>query len=156
MSTRRAKGPGLFSDPARAGVYRIPEQADTPGATRGRGPLAVWRVDLRDVQEKGQFLAAIAQALHFPDWFGDNWDALKDCLTDLTWQKASGYVIILEGCSAFARAAPADFETALEVFRLVVDDWRESHVPFWVLVGGLAVGEFELPDLPRAVSPGPR
>ena len=150
MSTRRAKGPGHFSDPAKAGVYRMPEEADTPAATWVTGPLAVWRVNLRGVQEKGHFLAAIAQALHFPDWFGDNWDALKDCLTDLTWRKAPGYMIILEECNALAQAAPADFETALEVFRLVADDWRESHVPFWVLVGGPAAGEFDLPDLPRA------
>jgi RNAse (barnase) inhibitor barstar len=150
MSTRRAKGPGLFSDPARAGVYRMPEPADPPEASRGAGPLAVWRVPLDGVQEKGQFLAAIAHALRFPDWFGDNWDALKDCLTDLTWRKAPGYMIILEECQAFARAAPADFETALELFRLVADDWRESHVPFWVLVQGPAAGEFDLPDLPRA------
>ncbi len=150
MSTRRIKGPAFFSDPARAGVYRMPEPAEIPGATRGSEPLAVWRVNLGGVEEKGQFVAAIAQALRFPDWFGDNWDALKDCLTDLTWRKASGYMIILAKCHAFARAAPADFETALEVFRLVADDWRESHVPFWVLVEGPAEGEFGLPDLPRA------
>jgi len=150
MNTRRTKGPGLFSDPVKAGVYRMPEQSDTLGVSRGAGPLAVWRVNLRGVQEKGHVLAAIAQALHFPDWFGDNWDALKDCLTDLTWRKAPGYVILLEACGGFAQAAPADFEAALEVFRLVADDWRESHVPFWVLVGGLAAGEFDLPDLPGA------
>jgi RNAse (barnase) inhibitor barstar len=150
MSTRRAKGPALFSDPARAGVYRMPESSEIPGATRGSEPLAVWRVNLGGVEEKGHFLATIAQALRFPEWFGDNWDALKDCLTDLTWRKAPGYMIILEKCHAFARAAPADFEVALEVFRLVADDWRESHIPFWVLVEGPAAGEFGLPDLPRA------
>jgi len=52
-----------------------------------------------------------------------------------------------ERCDGFAQAAREDFETALELFRLVADDWRESHVPFWVLVGGAAAQEFSLPDL---------
>lgn len=147
MGTQQRRHAGAFADPAKAGVYRLPADATLPSPTRGAGALAVWRVDLEGVRDKAEFLAALAQALDFPDWFGDNWDALKDCLTDLTWRKARGYIIVLERCEAFAQAAREDFETALELFRLVADDWRESHVPFWVLVGGSAAEECALPDL---------
>ena len=109
--------------------------------------LEAIRVDLTGCEDKAGLLERIAAALGFPDWFGDNWDALRDCLTDLTWRKARGYIIVLERCEAFAQAARGDFETALELFRLVADDWRESHVPFWVLIGGTAAEEFGLPDL---------
>ena len=33
-------------------------------------------------------LQRIASALGFPSWFGGNWDALFDCLADLSWQSA--------------------------------------------------------------------
>lgn len=35
------------------------------------------------IETKQQLHAALADALHFPDWYGSNLDALYDCLTDL-------------------------------------------------------------------------
>ena len=72
-------------DPVRSGVYR---------ATRGDAidevmPAAV-RIDLND----GDALRAVARALQFPDWFGGNWDALEDCLSDLAWRKGEGHVLL--------------------------------------------------------------
>lgn len=40
-------------------------------------------------------IQAIARALEFPDWFGGNWDALEDCLSDLSWRKASATVLVI-------------------------------------------------------------
>jgi hypothetical protein len=63
------------------------------------------RVDLARVTTKEAFLEAVGKALGFPDWYGHNWDALADCLTDLSWMAADGYVIVLERADAFASAA---------------------------------------------------
>lgn len=35
--------------------------------------------------EKKRLLAWYAEALRFPVYFGGNWDALSDCLGDLSW-----------------------------------------------------------------------
>ena len=35
------------------------------------------------IETKPQLHAALAEALHFPDWYGHNLDALYDCLTEL-------------------------------------------------------------------------
>lgn len=32
-------------------------------------------------------IEAIAKALGFPAWFGGNWDALEDCMGDLSWRE---------------------------------------------------------------------
>jgi len=80
-----------LSDPARSGVYRVTRTDEVVDALRGSG-LALARVDLRQ-----PVFDAFSQALAFPDWFGRNWDALEDCLTDLSWREGAGHVLLLEG-----------------------------------------------------------
>lgn len=139
----------LLADAAQAGVYRLPP--------RGRNELRAaagelghdWaRISLEGVKDKAGFLSAVSQGLTFPDWFGHNWDALEDCLTDLSWRPAAGYFIVLSHADGFRSAAREDFDTALSIFAAAADFWREDGVAFWTLVD-LDDGEpAELPELP--------
>lgn len=36
-----------------------------------------------------------ASALQFPDYFGENWNAFDECITDLSWLPADFYVLII-------------------------------------------------------------
>ncbi|MFI6100163.1 barstar family protein [Lentzea sp. NPDC051213] len=47
------------------------------------------------VSEKKAAIAAIAEALSFPEWFGHNLDALYDSLTDLSWLDPGEYVLFV-------------------------------------------------------------
>jgi RNAse (barnase) inhibitor barstar len=136
----------LLLDPARSGVYRLPETAAWASQVTTTD-FAFWRVDLAKVRSKSNLLAALAKALDFPDWFGHNWDALQDCLTDLSWRPAPGYVVVLENCEGLAASSPEAFETALEVLRHAARWWAGEQVPFWVFVGGLADAPHNLPRL---------
>jgi ribonuclease inhibitor len=40
-------------------------------------------LDGTQIQTKGDFHRRLSQALAFPAWYGNNLDALHDCLTDL-------------------------------------------------------------------------
>jgi RNAse (barnase) inhibitor barstar len=43
-------------------------------------------VDVRaGIQTKKVLLRELAQALRFPDHVGSNWDALEECIRDLSW-----------------------------------------------------------------------
>ena len=87
---RKHASPAMpFGDSSRAGVYRLPQGgiAGLQSAAEQQG-LALFRIDLAGINSKDGFLAAVAQALGFPAWFGRNWDALEDCLTDMSWQPA--------------------------------------------------------------------
>ncbi|QFZ17275.1 barstar family protein [Saccharothrix syringae] len=53
-------------------------------------------------------IAAIADALGFPDWFGHNLDALHDSLTDLSWLPEGEHVLVWEGGVPEVEAVLAD------------------------------------------------
>lgn len=63
--------------------------AGTPGsagaaASRRRAQTGVFQVNLGDAKNIPSFIKALNRDLDFPDWFGDNLDALHDCLTDFS------------------------------------------------------------------------
>ena len=126
----------LLSRAEKAGIYHMPFAADLALEEAAENlDYPLHRVNLAQVTDKEAFLEAVGKALNFPDWYGHNWDALADCLTDLSWMAADGYVIILEHSDGFAEAAPTDFAMALSVFQDAADTWREEGTPFWTLVG---------------------
>lgn len=45
------------------------------------------------VRSKADLLRSLSSQLSFPDWFGWNWDALHDCLRDLSWLQESRIVL---------------------------------------------------------------
>jgi RNAse (barnase) inhibitor barstar len=138
----------LLRDLARCGVYHTPPKG-MPGllAAADKSGFAIIRIDLSAVRDKRTLFERLATALKFPDWFGRNWDALADCLGDLSWMPADGYLILLEHCDGFRAGHGGDFTTALQVFAAASEAWRGERVPFWVLVDMHADGIACLPGL---------
>lgn len=138
----------ILRDTGRSGVYHTPQQgmADLLAAAEAAG-FAVFHLDLDATGDKDDLLGRIALALEFPDWFGQNWDALQDCLTDLSWLHAEGYVLILDRCDAFRADHGEDFATLLQICGAAADYWREERIPFWTLVDMRADGIAWLPGL---------
>lgn len=139
----------ILADAGKAGVYHLPHMDKKQMIAAARaGGLAAFRVNLARAGDKEQMLAAIAKALKFPDWFGNNFDALADCLADMGWKRAEGYLVLLEHCDGIHGKAEADFLTALQTFEQAADEWREAGVPFWCLVEMQADGMAWLPTEP--------
>jgi RNAse (barnase) inhibitor barstar len=124
-------------DSSRAGPYLAPPGAGALASAVRKAGLQLVRVDLKGVRDKQGLLDAVAKALRFPEWFGGNWDALQDCLTDLSWNKARGYVVLLEHGAEFTQCAPREIAAAIEVFESVAEYWAEQDKPFWTLLGGI-------------------
>ena len=82
-------------------------------------------------------------ALRFPGWFGGNWDALEDCLTDLSWVKADGHVLLIEDVSGLTAD---DFGVFRDVLSSSAEYWAGRRKSFFaVFVNGPA----SLPELFR-------
>lgn len=143
----------LFGSAARAGVYHLPhgDIGDLVAGAEAAGCL-VQHVDLRDIRNRDEALDAIGRNLGFPEWFGHNWEALSDCLLDMGWRPAEGYVVILEHCDGIHARAEGDFVTLLEAFQNAAGEWREQNVAFWCLVDMQADGIAWLPTIPQPES----
>jgi len=83
-------------------------------------------------QTKPEFLSRIGKALAFPDSYGENFDALADCLADV--DGGDGTVLLWDGWGALARDAPRAFSVALSVLGGRVN--AERGGPFAVLLRG--------------------
>ncbi|MEI5103591.1 barstar family protein [Streptomyces sp. PmtG] len=93
-------------------------------AVRGGG-WSTLALGLDGVRDKAAFMERCAVGLALPDWFGGNWDALADCLTDLSWAPpAIGRLVVVSGWQEYARQAPDDWEIAQDVFAEAVAHWR--------------------------------
>jgi RNAse (barnase) inhibitor barstar len=142
----------LLAGQAKPGVYRwtIPgstRRSDVEGAAREAGWRLFWLAG-QSVTEKDELLDLCADGFGFPDWFGHNWDALGDCLTDLTWvETESGFLVVYAGWQALAQESPEDFGTALQIFEEAVDLWRDSDTPMTVLLPGEGEGVGRIPLL---------
>jgi RNAse (barnase) inhibitor barstar len=133
MSTPTAGDRGVVSRPVK--LAPLTEEAATAICAHARSVgYDCVRVDLTDCEEKAEFLTRTAEAFVFPRWFGHNWDALADCLTDLGWRPAPGYVVVFEHASALQEHAPEVFDTALAILDDVAAAWRARGAPFLAFV----------------------
>jgi hypothetical protein len=67
--------------------------------------------------------AEFAQVLKFPDYFGHNWDALEECLADLEWLPAKGYVLLFTAAEKILPDEEEDYATFLEVMSDAGEAW---------------------------------
>lgn len=49
----------------------------------------------KNMKTRSDLFSEIAKILHFPNYFGNNWNALDDCLQDLDWIHSNSIIIII-------------------------------------------------------------
>lgn len=133
MSAR--PGPWRLGRAADAGVHWV-AAADIEAlctASRDAG-LDCTRTDLGNCRDKADLLRRLATDLALPAWFGHNWDALADCLSDLSWRPGKGHLLVLEDCRRFKAVAPREFATLLEILGETSDAWRDRGISFWAFI----------------------
>ena len=119
-----------LQDAAKSGVYRASRPDAIEDALRG-SELSLARIALQDVSGKSALLRRIAAKLGFPGWFGENWDALEDCLTDLSWREGEGHVLVLEGFQFL----PADeLGVLIDVMSSAAEFWAGRGKPFFAVL----------------------
>lgn len=109
-------------DASRSGVYRASAAASVVDAAR-EAALDLVRIDAQDA-----LFERLAKALDFPAWFGGNWDALEDCLGDLSWRAGGGHVLVFDGYPG-----GAELGALLDVLRSSAQYWAQRGRPFFAV-----------------------
>jgi hypothetical protein len=80
----------------------------------------------KGIKSKRELLDFLAEALEFPSYFGCNWDALDECLTDLSWIPNDKIIIWHEDLPLINQ--PAEAKIYLEILRDLAVDLTVSRV----------------------------
>lgn len=137
MSEREARLD--LTRPLLGGVYEVAADTfDALALQARRADLALCRVELGECRDKATLLRRLAFALRLPADFGDNWDALADCLRDPSWQPAWGHVLLFEHSQTLRDTDPDSFAVLLGVLDDAATFAIEHDRPFFAF--------FALPD----------
>lgn len=67
-----------------------------------------------------------AAAFQFPWYFGNNWDALDECIADLDWlSRGVGWVIVITEAEQVLLGEPERLKTFMEILRRAHGDWAQ-------------------------------
>ncbi len=130
-----------FKQPETSGVYGA-GAAQWPAleaAARRAGVNAI-RVDASGAADIDALLVDLGRSLRFPDWYGANFDALHDCLTDPGCLPPDGHLLFLTGLEILELETPEDFLILLDVLGSAAEIRRQAGHPLWVAVDAAAAG----------------
>jgi RNAse (barnase) inhibitor barstar len=82
-----------------AEFLRVVDPREYAAAARKEGKLVVWIPST--VRSKEKLLAVLSQGLRFTNYFGWNWDALEECLHDLSWLPENAQIAIVHEAMPF-------------------------------------------------------
>ncbi|MFC4032047.1 barstar family protein [Streptomyces polygonati] len=93
-------------------------------------------LDLAGVRDRRAFMDRCVADLHLPDWFGRTWDALADCLTDLSWWPAEpgGRQLRVRDWQGYAAQMPREWRIVKDVLRDAELFWRHTDTELVVVL----------------------
>ncbi len=77
----------------------------------------------KDVVSKAELLEELYNKLQLPDYFGFNWDALFDCLTDFHWINEKRIVLIHEKLPLLSID---ELKVYLRILVEAIDSWKND------------------------------
>jgi len=77
---------------------------------------------------EAEFFDALASAFEFPGYFGRNWDAVADCLGDLEWLEAEGFVLVVDDVACCGLTET--FARLLQIWPSAAQEWSAEGKPF--------------------------
>lgn len=134
-------GDHVFSNIDSSGVYSIaPGRRAAAEAAAAKEHLDLLQANIPPQASKDQALAQLGTDLGFPAWYGANFDALFDCLTDPDWCPAKGRVILITGMGELRSSDLETFTTLIDVFLAATEARHEAGCPLWILLDSPARG----------------
>lgn len=101
-----------------SGVYCLEARDTAPdlGTMLQVNSIMHFVIDGRQINDMTSLFDAFFSELNFP-FFGSNWDALLDCLRDLSWIEGDRLVVEMSRMGKFATQESRAFETLLMILK---------------------------------------
>ena len=119
----------------------------------------IFAIDGRRCRTRQGLFEDFSARLALPSYFGKNWDALEECLGDLEWTAARGYVLVIDHAEDVLAAAPDDYRTLVEILRSAGEAWASRGEPFHTLftaeTAQLETRDWRIPRLDATSSSAP-
>lgn len=96
--------------------------------------LGFYPIDFAGVDSKAGCLLQLAGVLALPAWFGHNWDALSDALTEPELVGERGVVLCLQQVESFVCRDQPGWLTLLDIMNETAEYWSRQQLPFWCVI----------------------
>lgn len=78
------------------------------------------------IHDKQSLFEEFSKKLEFPDYFGFNWDAFADCMTDLSWVDSDkSLFIIYNNSQKFREKNTEEWRIFQDILLETIDYWRD-------------------------------
>ena len=149
MKTLAKEVEKLLSKELDAGVYRLASETDANALLtemRAQGWIPFY-FDGRAITDKESFLRMAAAAMNFPDYFGRNWDAFEECITDLEWIEKRPRVLIYDHVSTFLEQSQKEWGIASGILADAAEESKKTKTPLYILLRHAADYGESLPQI---------
>lgn len=110
--------------------FALPEQASSVKKELSTSSVVTFEFDASSIKDDEMLFSEISNALFFPDYFGSNWDALDECLADMEWNEADGYVLFITNAGKLWSDAAYTAGKLVSVWQSVAEQWSQESKPF--------------------------
>ena len=91
-------------------------------------------IEIVEEETKETLLDKLSEALSFPDYFGNNWDATNDCLRDLSWLEKDGYTLIVKNASVLLSKKQVLAGELISAWLSAAEYWSKEGKPFHMVL----------------------
>jgi barstar (barnase inhibitor) len=110
------------------GVYRM-DMTLRPGTICRKAENAGWQcayLNGSKLFDKNSLLRHCATVLDFPDYFGHNWDALDECMTEPGLIHGDGLILLYDHAAMLYANSPRDWATFYDIIISAIDYWHNQ------------------------------
>jgi hypothetical protein len=128
----------LFAGKLDPDVYQLASPIDSielAALSRDAG-AKLFYIDGQQIGDLDSLFHQFAIVMQFSDYFGHNWDALWDSLTDIDVDDDRQQIIVLDRLNDFVRDNPQQWPILFDICQQIVEYYRDTSTPMSILVRG--------------------
>jgi RNAse (barnase) inhibitor barstar len=135
QSSEHPTYPAFKFNAATSGLYTLDqgESIATFLDAAKQSKFQVFHIEGQEITSLDRYFKVLADLFQFPDYFGQNWDAVADCLTDLSWEEGDRILIVYSNYQDLLEGG--NREVAMAVWSDAIEFWLRQGVMVAVVLG---------------------